>query len=142
MNTVTEKDVVTPVGFLYIDKTSSTENLPMSLYVNPTSICEAACSQEEGVVLDHLDLARLMHCRGHMVSQVIQRLAKRGVIQLPPKELRDVVNIYGEPDKKELYIFKGEGGRVASIIVVSLMYPEFTADLVRIWDESYSSYEF
>ena len=75
------------------------------------------------------EIADLVESRHDKVRQSIERLANRGVIQLPP--LGEVRNHLGQIVKN--YIFAGEKGKRDSIIVVAQLSPEFTARLVDRW---------
>ena len=75
-----------------------------------------------------------------MSSYVIQRLAtdkpnKPAVIQLPPMTEVKQNQSLSPNSKTAVYVFSGEQGRLDSIVVVAQLSPEFTAALVKRWDE-------
>lgn len=82
-----------------------------------------------------LDISGLVNSEHPHVRTSIERLAKRGVIQLPP--MRKVENNQSlSPNKyTNVYIFTGEQGKLDSITVVAQLCPEFTAALVKRWYE-------
>jgi phage regulator Rha-like protein/phage antirepressor YoqD-like protein len=82
-----------------------------------------------------LEIAELVESEHHHVKTSIERLAKRGVIQLSP--MRKVENKQSlSPNKfTNVYQFTGEQGKRDSIIVVAQLCPEFTARLVDRWQE-------
>ncbi|EON8975322.1 DNA-binding protein, partial [Escherichia coli] len=69
------------------------------------------------------------------VKQSIERLAERGIIQLPPMGISENINGLGLTQKSKHYLFEGERGKRDSIIVVAQLCPEFTARLVDRWRE-------
>lgn len=77
------------------------------------------------------EIADLVQSRHDSVKRTIERLADKGVIQLPP--LVDVVNKQYQVVK--VYIFKDEQGQRDSIIAVAQLSPEFTGALVDRWAE-------
>jgi phage regulator Rha-like protein len=77
------------------------------------------------------DIADLVGSCHNNVNVSIERLADRGVIQLPP--MGDVKNSGGQAVRQ--YLFQGEQGKRDSIIVVAQLSPEFTAALVESWQE-------
>lgn len=81
------------------------------------------------------EISDLLGSRHDKVKQSIERLASRGVIELPP--LREVVNkqALSANNKAKVYIFEGEGGKRDSYVVVAQLSPEFTARLVDRWQE-------
>lgn len=76
-------------------------------------------------------IAYLVQSRHDTVKRSIERIADKGVIQLPP--LAEVRNHLGQA--VTYYLFSGEQGRLDSIIVVAQLSPEFTGALVARWDE-------
>ncbi len=91
--------------------------------------------QGQVVTMSSLDIAEMVGSRPPDVKRSIERLAKSGVIQLPP--LAKVENKQSiSPNKyTSAYIFEGEQGKRDSIIVVAQLSPEFTARLVDRWQE-------
>lgn len=82
-----------------------------------------------------LDISEVTQSEHHHVKISIERLAKKGVIQLP--SLRKVENKQSlSPNKfAKVYVFSGEQGKLDSITVVAQLCPEFTAALVKRWYE-------
>lgn len=82
-----------------------------------------------------LDISELVDSEHQHVRTSIERLAKRGVIQLPP--MRKVENNQSlSPNKyTNVYVFTGEQGKLDSITVVAQLCPEFTAAIVKRWYE-------
>lgn len=91
--------------------------------------------QDHVVTMSSLDIAEMVGSRPSDVKRSIERLAKAGVIQLPP--LAKVENKQSVSPNKctSAYIFEGEQGKRDSIIVVAQLSPEFTARLVDRWQE-------
>ena len=91
--------------------------------------------QNEIVTMSSLDIASLVGSRPSDVKRSIERLAKSGVIQLPP--MAKVENKQSVSPNKfvSAYIFEGEQGKRDSIVVVAQLSPEFTARLVDRWQE-------
>lgn len=82
-----------------------------------------------------LEISELVNSEHPHVRTSIERLAKRGVIQLPP--MRKVENNQSlSPNKyTNVYVFSGEQGKLDSITVVAQLCPEFTATIVKRWYE-------
>ncbi|AEO00994.1 DNA-binding (Roi) phage protein [Psychrobacter phage Psymv2] len=76
-------------------------------------------------------IAELVASRHDTVKKSIERIAEKGVIQLPP--MTEVKNHLGQ--SVMYYNFTGEQGRLDSIIIVAQLSPEFTGKLVKRWDE-------
>ncbi|EXC34407.1 MULTISPECIES: phage antirepressor KilAC domain-containing protein [Acinetobacter] len=85
--------------------------------------------------MSSLEIAELVESEHHHVRISIERLAKRGVIQLPP--MRKVENKQSLSPNRfiNVYEFIGEQGKLDSITVVAQLCPEFTAALVKRWYE-------
>ena len=81
------------------------------------------------------EIGDLVQSEPRAVNLSIERLAKRGVIQLPP--LMKVENKQSvSPNKfSNVYVFSGEQGKLDSITVVAQLCPEFTAAIVKRWYE-------
>lgn len=81
------------------------------------------------------EIADLVKSEPRAVNLSIERLAKRGVIQLPP--LMKVENKQSiSPNRfSNVYVFSGEQGKLDSITVVAQLCPEFTAAIVKRWYE-------
>jgi phage regulator Rha-like protein len=77
--------------------------------------------------MSSLEIAELVESRHDDVKRSIERLAERGVIQLPP--LAEVKNHKGQSVK--VYQVRKRD----SFIVVAQLSPEFTARLVDRWQE-------
>lgn len=85
-------------------------------------------------------IADLVGSRHDVVRKSIERLAtnkpnKPAVIQLPPMTEVKQNQSLSPNSKTAVYVFSGEQGRLDSIIVVAQLSPEFTAALVKRWDE-------
>lgn len=92
-------------------------NMMMQQYQQPT--------------MSSLEVATLVEARHDSVRRTIERLADRGVIQLPP--LVEVKNHLRQ--RVGVYSFEGEKGKRDSYVVVAQLCPEFTARLVDRWQE-------
>ena len=79
------------------------------------------------------EIADLLETQHGNVRISIERLAKRGVIQLPSMQLVEDIQSLSPNNKTQVYIFTGEQGKRDSIIVVAQLSPEFTARLVDRW---------
>lgn len=77
-------------------------------------------------------IADLVGSRHDTVKRSIERMIGRGVIPKPP--MADGIKA-ANGVATQVYIFSGEQGRLDSIIVVAQLSPEFTAALVKRWDE-------
>jgi phage regulator Rha-like protein len=77
------------------------------------------------------EIADLVASRHDSVKRAIERLAERGVIQLPP--LVGVKNHLGQT--VEQYLFSGDKGKRDSLVVVAQLSPEFTGAIVDRWQE-------
>lgn len=82
-----------------------------------------------------LEIAEFVGSRHPDVRRTIERLAKRGTIQLPPMAKVQNNQALSPNSKAEAYIFEGETGKRDSIVVVAQLSPEFTARLVDRWQE-------
>ena len=85
-------------------------------------------------------IADLVGSRHDVVRKSIERLAtdkpnKPAVIQLPPMTDVKQNQSLSPNSKTAVYVFSGEQGRLDSIVVVAQLSPEFTAALVKRWDE-------
>lgn len=87
------------------------------------------------VTMSSLDISILVESRHSDTKRSIERLAKSGVIQLPP--MAKVENKQSNSPNKfiDCYVFEGERGKRDSIIVVAQLSPSFTARLVDRWQE-------
>lgn len=77
-------------------------------------------------------VADLVGSRHDTVKKSIERMIGRGVISKPP--MADGIKA-ANGVATQVYIFSGEQGRLDSIVVVAQLSPEFTAALVKRWDE-------
>lgn len=77
-------------------------------------------------------IADLVGSRHDTVKKSIERMIVRGVISKPP--MADGIKA-ANGVATQVYIFSGEQGRLDSIVVVAQLSPEFTAALVKRWDE-------
>ncbi|MGJ8524308.1 hypothetical protein LMG33818_000016 [Halomonadaceae bacterium LMG 33818] len=80
--------------------------------------------------MDSTEISELVESRHDKVKQSIERLAARGVIELPP-----VGEIKTSTKPIHIYVFEGEKGRRDSLVVVAQLSPEFTGRLVDRWQE-------
>ncbi len=103
--------------------------------MNSSIISDQTCNFDNKLAMTSLEIAELVESRHDKVRQSIERLAKRGVIQLPP--MGEVENNQSlSPNRaSRLYIFEGEQGKRDSYVVVAQLCPEFTARLVDRWQE-------
>ncbi|MGK0524550.1 MAG: phage regulator Rha-like protein [Pseudomonadales bacterium] len=81
----------------------------------------------ESITMSSREIAVLVNSRPDKVKQSIERLAARGVIQLPP--LGEVKNHLGQ-SVSEYRVSKRD-----SYVIVAQLSPEFTARLVDRWQE-------
>lgn len=89
----------------------------------------------DGLSMTSLEIAALVESRHDHVKRSIERLAARGVIQLPPLEEVKNFQSLSPNSKTTAYRFTGEQGKRDSIVVVAQLSPEFTAKLVDRWQE-------
>jgi len=82
-----------------------------------------------------LDISELVQSELRAVNLSIERLAKRGVIQLPPMVKVENKQSLSPNKYTSAYVFSGEQGKLDSITVVAQLCPEFTAALVKRWYE-------
>ena len=80
-----------------------------------------------------LDISELVQSELRAVNLSIERLAKRGVIQLPPMVKVENKQSLSPNKYTSAYVFSGEQGKLDSITVVAQLCPEFTAALVKRW---------
>ena len=76
------------------------------------------------------EIAELVGSRHDNVRVAIERLAARGVIEIPAMQ-----EIPTATKPVAVYVFSGERGRRDSIVLVAQLSPEFTARLVDRWQE-------
>ena len=89
----------------------------------------------DDVKMTSIEIAELVGSRHDNVKRAIERLAERGLIQLPPMEDCVRINSLGLKQSVRAYVFKGEQGKRDSIIVAAQLCPEVTARLVDRWQE-------
>jgi len=77
------------------------------------------------------EIAYLVESRHDSVKRTIERLAEKGVIQLPPMVEREYINGLSKKQKVRCYMI----GKRDSYVVVAQLSPEFTARLVDRWQE-------
>ncbi|MDC4880071.1 phage antirepressor KilAC domain-containing protein [Acinetobacter baumannii] len=82
-----------------------------------------------------LEIADLVQSEHRAVILSIERLVKRGIIQLPPMVKVENKQSLSPNRFTKVYVFTGEQGKRDSIIVVAQLCPEFTARLVDRWQE-------
>ncbi len=75
-----------------------------------------------------LDIEVVTGSRHDAVKRTIERLASRGVIELPP-----MVGIKTSTKPTTAFVFSGDKAKRDSLIVVAQLSPEFTADIVDRW---------
>lgn len=80
--------------------------------------------------MDSLQIADLVQSRHDNVKRTIERLADQDVIKLPPME-----EFKTATKPVQIYVFSGEQGKLDSITVVAQLCPQYTADIVRRWQQ-------
>jgi len=80
------------------------------------------------------EIADLVESRHDNVKVAIERLAAKGVIQLPAIQDSEIINGLGKVQKVSEYLFDQSNKR-DSFVVVAQLSPEFTARLVDRWQE-------
>lgn len=83
---------------------------------------------EDALAVTSREIAELVESRHDNVKVAIERLAERGVIELPAMQ-----EIPTATKPVTVYRFAGEQGKRDSIVVVAQLSPEFTARLVDRW---------
>lgn len=89
----------------------------------------------DGLTMNSQEIADLVNSRHDNVKVAIERLAKKGVIQLPAMQDFGIINNLGLPRSVSAYVFTGKQGKRDSLIVVAQLCPEFTARIVDRWQE-------
>lgn len=85
--------------------------------------------------MNSLEISELVQSELRAVNLSIERLARRGVIQLPPMVKVENKQSLSPNRYASVYIFSGEQGKLDSITVVAQLCPEFTAAIVKRWYE-------
>ena len=87
------------------------------------------------ITMTSREIAELVSSRHDSVKRTIQRLAKDGIIELPPSvKVKDNQSL--SPNCfSDAYVFEGEKGKRDSIVVVAQLSSAFTAKLVDRWQE-------
>ncbi len=80
--------------------------------------------------MDSLQIAELVQARHDSVKRTIERLVTQEVIEFPP-----TVEIKTATKPTQAYVFSGEQGKLDSITVVAQLCPQFTASIVKRWQE-------
>lgn len=95
---------------------------------NPAPRFAIAENVARNVTMSSREIAELVGSRHDNVRVTIERLAERGVIELPAMQ-----EIPTATKPVSVYVFSGEKGKRDSIVVVAQLSPEFTAALVDRW---------
>lgn len=80
--------------------------------------------------MNSLQVSELVKVRHDNVKRVIERLIDQGVIESPQIE-----EIKTATKPTQAYVFSGEQGKLDSITVVAQLCPQFTASIVKRWQE-------
>ena len=80
-------------------------------------------------------IADLVKSRHDNVKRTIERLADQGIITLTPLVETSFKDKLGKTQYKKVYVFSGEQGKLDSITVVTQLCPQYTADIVRRWQQ-------
>lgn len=90
---------------------------------------------DAAITMTSREIADLVQARHDSVKRTIERLAEKGVIQLPPMVEVEQNQSLSPNNKTRVHVFAGEKGKRDSIVVVAQLSPEFTARLVDRWQE-------
>lgn len=82
-----------------------------------------------------LEIAELVQSRHDVVKKSIERLCLDAAIVQPPLVDEQSIDAIGRSRTTQVYIFKGEQGKLDSITVVAQLSPRFTAAIVKRWYE-------
>lgn len=82
-----------------------------------------------------LEIAELVQSRHDVVKKSIERLCLDAAIVQPPMVDEQSIDAIGRSRTTQVYIFKGEQGKLDSITVVAQLSPRFTAAIVKRWYE-------
>lgn len=80
-------------------------------------------------------IAELVDARHDSVKRTVERLAEQDVITLPPLVETSFKDKLDKTQYKKVYVFTGEQGKLDSITVVAQLCPQFTADIVKRWQQ-------
>ena len=83
---------------------------------------------DNAATMTSLDIEVVTGSRHDAVKRTIDRLARRGIIELPP-----MVGIKTATKPTEVFVFSGDKAKRDCLIVVAQLSPEFTADIVDRW---------
>lgn len=82
--------------------------------------------------MSSLQIAELVKVRHDNVKRVVERLVDQGVISQP--QIEDGIKS-ANGVVPQLFVFSGEQGKLDSITVVAQLCPQFTASIVKRWQE-------
>lgn len=102
---------------------------------NPSMNQIASAALAAPLTMTSREIAELVQSRHDNVRVTIERLAEKGVIQLPAMQEVKQNQSLSPNNKTRVYVFSGEKGKRDSIVVVAQLSPEFTARLVDRWQE-------
>ncbi len=85
--------------------------------------------------MNSLEIANLVQSKHSSVKRTIERLADQEIIQLSPLVKVENPNSSSNNKTTNVYTFTGEQGKLDSITVVAQLCPQFTAKLVKRWQQ-------
>ena len=85
--------------------------------------------------MSSLQIAELVDARHDSVKRTIERLINQEVITLPPMVKTSFKDKIYKTQHAKVYVFSGEQGKLDSITVVAQLCPQFTASIVKRWQE-------
>lgn len=91
------------------------------------------------VSMTSVEIAELVGSQHGNVRISIERLAKRGVTQLPAMQKVENKQSFSQNKFTNAYIFEGEQGKRDSIIVVAQLCQEHNLEIKKTWDDRYGS---
>jgi len=110
-------------------------------HLAPARIATEASSRPQAAIrgdgmdtLNSKEIAGLAQKSLSYVKRRIERLAKQGVIEMPP-----MTTVQTATKPANVYVFSGEQGARDSLIVVAQLSPRFTASLVERWQQRESA---
>ena len=86
-------------------------------------------------MMSSLEIAELVQSRHDVVKKSIERLVNDGAIIQPPLVDEQTIDSMGRSRTVQVYLFKGEQGKLDSITTVAQLSPRFTSALVKRWYE-------